>query len=251
MPGAGGHPPRAPPLGQPLTEPIRQRDVCIVAPPSGPFPITPEGALMPTHLHAPRSRKARAVLAGALSACSSPPAWESRSRRPRAPPGQHLAGQARHLLVGGGPGLHRVQGGRRQHGDPVGQPVLRRPVDPGRPGRHRHGRPRRAALGGGLRQGVPGAGVARRHHLDHRRHGHQRHRRQPDRRRARHRPVRAAQPHVPRHGLRLLAVGAAGVRHRWRDTALDHPEALPPAPPGADTTVTHHEFQANCTPRAR
>ncbi|WP_028045326.1 DUF1996 domain-containing protein [Cellulomonas sp. URHE0023] len=26
------------------------------------------------------------------------------------------------------------------------------------------------------------------------------------------------------------------------------PKPLPPAPPGADTTVTHHEFQANCTP---
>ncbi|GEK20388.1 DUF1996 domain-containing protein [Cellulomonas xylanilytica] len=26
------------------------------------------------------------------------------------------------------------------------------------------------------------------------------------------------------------------------------PKPLPPAPPGADTSVTHHEFQANCTP---
>ncbi|WP_051681911.1 DUF1996 domain-containing protein [Cellulomonas sp. HZM] len=26
------------------------------------------------------------------------------------------------------------------------------------------------------------------------------------------------------------------------------PKPLPPAPPGADTTVTHHEFQANCVP---
>ncbi|WP_456785910.1 DUF1996 domain-containing protein [Cellulomonas sp. P5_C5] len=31
-------------------------------------------------------------------------------------------------------------------------------------------------------------------------------------------------------------------------TAPHTPKPLPPAPPGADTTVTHHEFQANCTP---
>lgn len=32
-------------------------------------------------------------------------------------------------------------------------------------------------------------------------------------------------------------------------TAPTHtPKPLPPAPPGADTSVTHHEFQANCVP---
>jgi hypothetical protein len=31
------------------------------------------------------------------------------------------------------------------------------------------------------------------------------------------------------------------------DPAAYNPKPLPPAPPGADTVVTHHEFQANCT----
>ena len=221
MPGAGGHPPRAPTLGQPLTEPIPPKVRVHRRTTFGSVPHPPEGDLMPTHLHAPRSRKARAVLAGALSAVLVATGLgvaiaTDRERRTR----QHLAGQARHVLVGGGPGLHRVQGRRRQRQHPLGQPVLRRAVDPGRPGRHGHRRPRRAALGGRLRQGVPGAALPERHHLDHRRDRHQRHRRQPDGRRVGHRPLPAAEPHRARHGLRLLAVGPRRVRHGRRDARL-------------------------------
>ena len=41
----------------------------------------------------------------------------------------------------------------------------------------------------------------------------------------------------------LAVLGSGGA-----STPPHTPKPLPPAPPGADTTVTHHEFQANCTP---
>ena len=63
------------------------------------------------------------------------------------------------------------------------------------------------------------------------------------------RPLRAAQPAPRAAPATATRCGSSRCSARAaRRTPPYTPKPLPPAPPGADTTVTHHEFQANCTP---
>ena len=205
---------------------------------------------MPTHLHAPRSRKARAWLAGALSAvlvatglgvaiattASAAPVNISQGKLATSSSAEGPDFTASKAVDGNGNTRWASQFSDAQWIQ----------VDLGATATVDRVELRWEAA---YAQGVPGAALPERHHLDHRRDRHQRHRRQPDGRRVGHGPLPAAEPHRARHGLRLLAVGPRRATARVaRRTPPHTPKPLPPAPPGADTSVTHHEFQANCTP---
>ncbi|CAG6399116.1 hypothetical protein SCOCK_800014 [Actinacidiphila cocklensis] len=108
--------------------------------------------------------------------------------------------------------VHAGHGHRRQHGHPVGERLERSAVDPGRPGGRHGGQARAVGVGGGLRQGVPGAVVERRQHMDERlldddRDGWCRHPR-----RQRLRAVRAGDDRAARDGVRRFAVRVRGLR---------------------------------------
>ena len=81
-----------------------------------------------------------------------------------------------------------------------------------------------AALGGGVRHGVPDPDLDRRHDLDHDLLHHHRHRRHADPQRDRHRPVRPDVRHRARHPVRLLAVGVPGLRQPGQRRHLRHHE---------------------------
>ena len=151
------------------------------------------------------------------------------SRCRRAPRRRHpaLAGPAGDRVVDRErrhPGRRR---GRRQHRHPLVQRVQRSTVDPGRPGRHRHHQPGRAAAGRPrTRARTRSRPRPTRADLDHHLLHHHRHRRRADAQRHRHRPVRADERHRPGHRVRLLAVGVPGVSAR----SAPADAAAPPTP---------------------
>ena len=158
-----------------------------------------------------RRRTARPATSGAPTASSSRRWAASPRRRSPGRTGRRTSRWSRSRRTGAttianlahGPAGHRVQhpvphqphagqGGRRQPVDPVGQLVQRQPVDQGRPRVGPDRGPGGAALGGGLRPGVPDRGLHRQLDLAHGLVHHDRQRRHRQRHvRADHRPVRA------------------------------------------------------------
>ena len=112
------------------------------------------------------------------------------------------------------------------------QRVQRPAVAPGRPRRHRHHHPGRAALGGRVRAAFQIQTSADGTAVDHDLHDHHRHRRHADAQRHRHRPLRPDVRHRPGHPVRLLAVGVPGLRHlRRRATGCGTTNAALNQPP--------------------
>ena len=154
-----------------------------------------------------------------------------------------------------GADVDRGQRGRRQPRHALVQRVQRPAVAPGRPRRHRHDLPGRAAVGGRVRPGVPDPDLARR-----RRPGRPSTPRRPAPAApqtltvAGHRPLRADVRHRPRQRLRLLAVGVQGLRHgtavrRHRPDAgvtraLDHGLERRPSTGPANTSPSSGELAA-------